>query len=142
MINIDRFEISTPSSLHGTSHEENPEEACGSEEESEKGSVEERNRKNYTNEEKMLILHHYTSMGYTKQWYALEKIIYEERTDTLTRDMVVHYEYLFKHHKLNDRIKRFIKKVLAGKYDTDSNIKDLVQKAKSIPPVASPKGQR
>jgi hypothetical protein len=42
MIYIDRFRISTSSALHGTNHEKNPEEACSSKVESEKGSNEEK----------------------------------------------------------------------------------------------------
>ena len=65
MINIDRFGISTSSSLQGASHEKNSEEAYVSKVESEKGPNEKKARnttKKMTKDEKMLILRSYISL--------------------------------------------------------------------------------
>ena len=131
------FGISTSSPLHGTSHEKNPEEACGSNVESEKGSNEEKirtPRKNFIEKEKKLILHYYVSRSHECTWDTLMEIIYEHRKDELPSDIVEHYENLYEQNKLKDRIKRFIEKVHSGRYnETDPDIMALMKNVRCNP---------
>jgi hypothetical protein len=146
MIYIDRFRISTSSALHGTNHEKNPEEACSSKVESEKGSNEEkisRTRKNFTKEEKKLILQTYVDLGYKNYWDTLMETIYKHCEGELTSDMFEYYKYRYGKHTLTDRIKYYIKMVQSlGENETDPEIVALLEKVRSNKPVASPRGQR
>ena len=131
------FGISTSSPLHGTSHEKNPEEACGSNVESEKGSNEEKirtPRKNFIKKEKKLILHYYVSRSHECTLDTLMEIIYEHRKDELPSDIVEHYENLYEQNKLKDRIKHFIEKVHSGRRnETDPDIMALMKKVRCNP---------
>ena len=122
MINIDRFGISTSSSLQGTSHEKNSEEAYVSKVESEKGPNEKKARnttKKMTKDEKMLILRSYISLPVKSDWDQLADNVYTKRNQALSRIMIKHYEDIYKENKLKDRIKGYIQRVQRGKVKSD-----------------------
>ena len=144
MINIDRFGISTSSPLQGTSHEKNPEEAYVSKVESEKGSNEKKTRnvtRKITKDEKRLILCSYISLPVKSDWDKLADNVYKSRNQALSREMIKHYEDIYKQNKLKYKIKDCIHRVQNGKVnETDQEIIDLMKVVKSNEPAASPRG--
>ena len=146
MINIDRFGISTSSSLQGASHEKNSEEAYVSKVESEKGPNEKKARnttKKMTKDEKMLILRSYISLPVKSDWDQLADNVYTKRNQALSRIMIKHYEDIYKEIKLKDRIKGYIQRVQSGKVkETDPDVTALMNVVKPNEPAASPRGSQ
>ena len=78
-------------------------------------------------DEKMLILTSYISLRIKSDWDNLTENVYKKRNQALSREMIKHYEDLYKRNKLTNRIKGYIQRVHSGRAkETDPEIIALI----------------